>query len=704
MSKKVQAKPKKKYFDISTLFFLITIVAIPNVYYKMALDKSLEPRLFVFVLFLGLLAINLIINKRFKKFSIDTSFIKSLPVLLYAGYLLMIIISIFIATNKPEAIHDFLKTTTFFAFFLYMVVFIIPKEKSRESAVMSFIIFGLIISIGGFIELAEASKELGGFSTKAAYQTVGRFAHKNIYSQTLFFTFTFSTFGIFLFKDFRQKIAYLASMSSLTLILLLMTRGVWVALFVSTFTILVVYFVFLRKEKLFAEHKKTLFSIVFPVVFGLVVLLAVTGFDSKDLLKRHIKEAANTEEGNTSHRIDIWKKSVHLIKQSPIIGIGAGNWKIDILQYDVTIDNGKGLIVPRRTHNDYITVITETGILGFIGYFSFFVLALFYILKILRKSKDKEDKIFIMALMFALVGYMTYSFFSFPRERIAPQIFLNIVFAFIYYNHHKITNPESKTSKNKFLKPIALFFGVIIFFTGVSSFQRAKSEVRFNQLFAMQKANRNEDIKRLAQEGNMYFSALTPFTSSLSAVEAKAVYKINGATDEVISLYEDALEDNPYHIQTLIEFANVYATLEDYKNTFKYMDLALTYGPTNPKVKLTYSYFLYKSDDFEKAYQMFYDLEPNLPNKQYKSIAFAYLQKITVALGESTNNLYLKQKLFTHANSQDELIKIYVQAKKNKETFEKTILSKSFEELKSNNTFIIDNSVDSLAKVYNVEL
>ena len=706
--KKKRKEIKPKLFDISSLFFLIVVVALPNVYYQQALDKHLDIRLFAIALFMLLLVVHFIISKKSNKQTFDFSVLKTPSVLMYFAYVIFVILSYFWATNKTEANYEILKTTTFFILFLYMILFVLPKDKSRESVVFSFIIFGLILSIVGLVQLKEAV-ELHGFGVKTAYLVKGNNAHKNIFSQVLFFGFTFSIYGIFLFKDIRKNIAIITALLTLVMILSLMTRSVWVALFMATVVVAIVYLIALRKSFPLKQFRKTIIAIIAVFGFTVFVVLLFTGFDSDKQFQTHIVKATKFKEGNILHRFDLWKKSIPMIKENTVLGVGAGNWKIDILKYDVTLSNGTKNIVPRRTHNDYISVLTETGVVGLLLYLGFLVLVFFSAIKFIKKSETKEEKLFGLALLFAFVGYSTYSLFSFPKERIETQIFFNIVLAFIIHRKNsQITT--NKKSKSNMLKPIAAIAGVFLFFAVLSGYYRTKAEVKINKLYSLQASKNISDEEKLklmyqlTEEALSPFSTITPFSEPIVKMQAGILYQQKADFEIVEAKYKQALVEIPYHIKTLLELSQMYYNREDFENAVLYSGEAYQYGPNNMNIIIAYSFFLKKAGNDEKAFEILKAVKSQKTDKRYQDLLYSFLNEKTINLVNTVKNKKVRQVLYNKSQDKKVLLGVFKYSFNKDILFEKEILYRSMKEVKKKGNLRIENSLDSLIQVYNIEI
>lgn len=100
------------------------------------------------------------------------------------------------------------------------------------------------------------------------------------------------------------------------------------------------------------------------------------------------------------HRLAIWKSSLFIIREHPILGIGNGNFK----RYSEKYMKDSGFPAEGHPHNDYLNIYLTAGLIGFIGYMLMWII-------ILRKGikyvlEEREDKPLMIGLLSALVAFM----------------------------------------------------------------------------------------------------------------------------------------------------------------------------------------------------------------------------------------------------------------------------------------------------------
>jgi len=118
-----------------------------------------------------------------------------------------------------------------------------------------------------------------------------------------------------------------------------------------------------------------------------------------------------------------------MIQDKPIIGVGAGNWKVEAWDYGLYKDN-IGESFAQRPHNDFLWICSEGGIVAMISYLLLFLIILRESYLRYNNSEGKERLLY--SLLFSVtVGYAIISFFDFPMERVPHNILFMIIAAVV---------------------------------------------------------------------------------------------------------------------------------------------------------------------------------------------------------------------------------------------------------------------------------
>lgn len=127
-------------------------------------------------------------------------------------------------------------------------------------------------------------------------------------------------------------------------------------------------------------------------------------------------------ETGSRNRTNAWVWSLEIIRHNPLLGVGTGNWKINILEYEN--QQNPGFIYLYKAHNDFLENMAETGVLGGLLFIAIFIFMGLNFIKQYRKRAD-DPGVLYRALFLAASGLAFYAvdaFFNFPSDR--PEILL----------------------------------------------------------------------------------------------------------------------------------------------------------------------------------------------------------------------------------------------------------------------------------------
>ncbi|MBK5240534.1 O-antigen ligase [Clostridium sp.] len=149
--------------------------------------------------------------------------------------------------------------------------------------------------------------------------------------------------------------------------------------------------------------------LVLTVIYSYKLIFALGGFGVLicfiPSVFQRIKSITNMS-GNVI-RIKLWKTALMMIKEHPILGVGNGNY---VARYNEYIFKYKDLryFSYRNfpTHNSYLKVQSELGIIGIGSFLGVVITALFRIRKFYRTTEDKFHKPFYMGVMASMVAFL----------------------------------------------------------------------------------------------------------------------------------------------------------------------------------------------------------------------------------------------------------------------------------------------------------
>lgn len=235
------------------------------------------------------------------------------------------------------------------------------------------------------------------------YSTLG---NPNFMSSFLLISFPF-----FVRWTKEKKVAWLTLIPYICLLLTETAGSI-----LSATVILIMIFLHYKKEKIVSFPK-----ILLPVHL-LILLSSVFFFD------------ASSKRSSVTERFFKWKVGFEIVREKPFLGAGIGGVKTNFALYQAKVKRDFELksTSESKIHNDYIQIISETGILGFLAYL--YLLGSIFIL--LRKTN-----------FFAFTSFCAFLFdgiTNFPME--LPSSLLIFVFAVSFAGEKAPVKPKIRTA------------------------------------------------------------------------------------------------------------------------------------------------------------------------------------------------------------------------------------------------------------------
>lgn len=128
------------------------------------------------------------------------------------------------------------------------------------------------------------------------------------------------------------------------------------------------------------------------------------------------------ERGHNSieYRMILWNRSVDMLQEYALMGVGPGNWKVMIPKYGIKgfdHEGRYGLTYSIRPHNEFLQVGTELGGGGLLIFGAMLLGGLWWLILAIRKGKTEKGRTDAFLGMLGMVAILLVCTFSFPRER-----------------------------------------------------------------------------------------------------------------------------------------------------------------------------------------------------------------------------------------------------------------------------------------------
>ncbi|HRY52225.1 MAG TPA: O-antigen ligase family protein [Candidatus Portnoybacteria bacterium] len=135
-------------------------------------------------------------------------------------------------------------------------------------------------------------------------------------------------------------------------------------------------------------------------------------------------------EGSNAGRLAIWQDSIEVIKKSPLLGVGLGN-------YSLSVGLGQDYRNSITSHNLYLDILAETGLLGLASWLLLFWAAIKAAIK-----KIDQAPVVAFGILGALAYFLTHSFFESAIFNPTVLAFLMVVLGLAVLRDEAIISQE----------------------------------------------------------------------------------------------------------------------------------------------------------------------------------------------------------------------------------------------------------------------
>lgn len=293
--------------------------------------------------------------------------------------------------------------------FIWPFIYILRDERIRHLAILSFCLGSFSLMLPTLIDGIFRSTSINDFLIpirNSAYSLqVSTSGISNIVywrNQLVHGIFSSSLCLIalanFIYKNKNKLLFFIIFLICIIdIVFLIKARGAMLALVIG------IFWTCIESQKNNFRRVITISLIALTFIFIYMVVPNVEKrFDSSvtEFMNYYANGDINSSVG---HRIHYWKISFEMFINSPILGSGAGGFRNALLvTKDPFFSEGHG-----HAHNEYITLISQNGLIGF----SLFIYLIYATLKKSYQIKDRSESAYTrMILLVFLVNCLTDSF------------------------------------------------------------------------------------------------------------------------------------------------------------------------------------------------------------------------------------------------------------------------------------------------------
>jgi O-antigen ligase len=367
-----------------------------------------------------------------KRFDLQSGFFRNGIGVSYTIFLVISLVSFCNAFNIAESVMNFVKIITVFsAAYMLFVIF----ARNRDFMLYVALALALLLLLDSLITFYGIANFISGdIPSIADIKSV--YSKKNALAAAIFIKFAASLWLMFFTEGFKKQIGYITVFCALLSTLFLSTRAFYLG--IGFLSLILVSFAIVRY--IVAKEKKYLILTAHYTGIFMISLVIYT-LTQMYLFPKNKDSMYNTNVFSRLSTVDIevesrggrpttWQRSWLLIGQHPLLGVGSGNWKIEVLKYE-SPEKGH-FVFMYKNHNDFIEVTAETGLFGGLAYAGIFLLIFYGFIKTSVNPDVKDEKLkYVFLPAIGLLGYSVDAFFNFPADRPEMQILFAIYIASI---------------------------------------------------------------------------------------------------------------------------------------------------------------------------------------------------------------------------------------------------------------------------------
>ncbi len=581
--------------SILNIIYLLFWAILPCIYVSgTIIDNTLLPR----QLFVGI-ALLLILILGWKQISAKNQSLK-VSELAYIGFFIFSAISSFFAVNTIESLAILGKYGMVLSFLILTATLLRRGALTKEILVKGIVLFGLVSSGITLFQLFGSLS--AGNLMEDIYAIKGSFSHKNLLSSALMLTLPFALIGRVILNERWKKISTLVLFLLVLEIFVLRTRGVWLSIFLSGGITFLTYWLLSKGKKDLITIPLRLLGIISGVAIALM-LIAVFNSSEKNQID---------DQSSFQSRLVFWENSTDMIKENPLTGVGAGNWRIHFPKHGlnkVDLNVMQGITHIQRPHNDYLWVAAEGGIITVLFYIALFVLTLIQIRKNLMKSESAQDLVVNLCLLFGVALYMAFSFVDFPMERLSHSLLIISMIALAFQ--------KSDGFSVKFnFKPIPVILLVLTLFGLHNGYHRFQGEKGAKKVLRENKRRNAQKIIPAVENAENAYYVMDNFSNPLRYYSSLGQLVLK-QPEEAWKDLQLAKDYHPYNILVLNQMGNVLKTQNQTDEALEYYEKALRIAPRFEQALLNKAEVYIQRKDAASAMKALYKVRHNSSNPKY---------------------------------------------------------------------------------------
>ena len=317
--------------------------------------------------------------------------------------------------------------------------------------------------------------------------------------------------------------------------------------------------------------------------------------------------------GSGSIRLVMWKATVRMIADVPFTGVGAGAWEVDIPLYQVA---GTQLETDYYTHNEYLQLLGEYGLLGWLFIIGLLTFAVKSSARIWMAKGQLADAMFGAVAWVSLLALLLVSGAGFPWHMATTGAVFAVLLAILVVANQLFTNaepvrPRWTPSRNAIRAGLVGTTACLLLALYVS-FQAAQAErkliIAAKIALTLMASGGSQDPRwhadkarmlQLAHEG----IAITPHYRKITPTVADGLARW-GDWKNAVEIWQSVASSRPYVTAILVNIGRGYLNMGKVDEAIAYLNRAKAIDAQAPSIRALEVVLLAKSGQGNAALEI----------------------------------------------------------------------------------------------------
>jgi O-antigen ligase len=306
---------------------------------------------------------------------------------------------------------------------------------------------------------------------------------------------------------------------------------------------------------LYARRKYNIKLRSISVGFAIILIAGMVIISLSSGLRNRIEESAFSE-----YRLIPWRNCLEMVKDNPLLGVGAGNFKLFYPAYsykavaDLAYDATKTL---GKAHNDYIQTAVELGLPGLLLFVLLPVSGLILAYRIMCGSKDSNIEFISMGISGGLISFMVGSFFSFYMQRSMPPLLIFAYLGILTLLSGKVFSVW-KTLKIKIPNTVGLLCILCLLITGFLLIRFNWKNIMCDGYYVNAMGLEKQNANSLVLSAGLTAQSYNKYRMDVLTTIGRA-YAATGELDKAITALEKVTQSHPFDLNALFILGVAYA-------------------------------------------------------------------------------------------------------------------------------------------------